>query len=113
MACPRPPLSCRAPPSRCCSPPVRRPVQALSRERVPMAPACRTPPESAQRQTPSAARELASAYPLHVGGEISNVVGREAFGDGLHDAVGSGRSRRRRIVIQLLDDVSYFLPPQP
>ncbi len=57
-------------------------------------------------------REVASANPLHVRGEISNVIGREAFGDGLHDAVGSGRPRAGSIVIQLLHDVGRLLTAQ-
>src|SRR5258708_29511024 len=54
----------------------------------------------------------ASANSLQVGGEVSNIFGREAFGDGLHDAVWPGRSSARGVVVQLLHDVARLLTAQ-
>ena len=65
--------------------------------------ACRTPPAaSANRQQQRGPTSGTSADSLQVGGEVADVLGRQAFGDGLHDAVRPGRAGARGIVVQLL-----------
>src|ERR1700730_14317681 len=112
MASWRPLRSCPARPVPWFSPRGRCQAQVLLRERGPRIPACRRPPIPPQLQAPPAVAEVASAYSLQVRGKISNVLGREALGDGLHDAIGAGGSSARGIVIQLLDEVAGLLAAQ-
>src|SRR5882757_6665800 len=50
-----------------------------------------------------------SAKSLQKGGDVSNVVRRQALGNGLHDAVRARAASSRRIVVQLLHDVYRVL----
>src|SRR5579859_7275196 len=49
------------------------------------------------------------AKPLQVGGDVSNVVGGQALGNGLHDAIGTRAASSRGIVVQLFHDVNRVL----
>src|SRR5882724_1193128 len=106
--------SCRELPRPWCSQPEESPAQGLWRAQVPKAPGGRKPSAPLQCQVPTtaAAREYASSYSLEVRREVANVVGRQALGDGLHDAVRPGRPGTRRIIIQLFYDVAGLLAAQ-
>src|ERR1700680_3508274 len=70
---------------------------------------CRRPGRVSGPRTTKKPRRAFSAKPLQKGGDVSYIVGRQALGNGLHDAVGSRAARSRCIVVQLLHDIDRVL----